>query len=114
MDGSLCIPGGHVEDNETPRQAAIRELKEELGVSISVDDLEFLCVAARDKDPDAYVAYEFILKDKDLDYLNCEPDKCAELVWIDIDNLPGDVIPAFADIINNAIVDDKKYLELKY
>ncbi|MFO0970987.1 MAG: NUDIX domain-containing protein [Candidatus Saccharimonadales bacterium] len=33
-DGMLCIPGGHVEPGETPAQAAVRELKEELGMRI--------------------------------------------------------------------------------
>lgn len=36
------IPGGVVEKNESPKQAATREVKEELG--IDVPNLEFLCV----------------------------------------------------------------------
>lgn len=32
---SWAVPGGFIEDNETPEQAAVRELKEETGVSIS-------------------------------------------------------------------------------
>ena len=30
--GKICGPGGHVEDGETPRQAAIRETMEEFGI----------------------------------------------------------------------------------
>ncbi len=33
--GEVCLPGGRVEDGESPRQAAIRETVEELGVSES-------------------------------------------------------------------------------
>lgn len=36
------IPGGVVEKNESPRKAAAREVKEELGIDVSY--LEFLCV----------------------------------------------------------------------
>ena len=36
------IPGGVVDANESPRQAAIREVKEELGLDI--DPLKLLCV----------------------------------------------------------------------
>src|ERR1700722_10708962 len=73
MDGSLCIPGGHVEVDETPRQAAIRELEEELGIKAHVDDLEFICVAARNTKPNQYVAYEFVIRDENIKYKNAEP-----------------------------------------
>lgn len=112
MDGYLCIPGGHVEANETPRQAAIRELEEELDVKIKVDDLEFVCVAARDTKPNQYVAYEFAIRDKNIKFKNAEPESCSELVWVEVKDLPKDVIPAFRDIINQAIIGGKRYLEL--
>lgn len=38
--GDWISPGGHIEPGETPRDAAIREMKEELGVDISRDMLE--------------------------------------------------------------------------
>lgn len=33
--------GGHIEDGETPEQALIRELKEELNIDLSPDDFTF-------------------------------------------------------------------------
>lgn len=36
------VPGGVVDENESPRQACIREVREELGLKIS--NIEFLCV----------------------------------------------------------------------
>lgn len=36
------IPGGIVEDNESPRQACIREIKEEIGLDFK--NLQFVCV----------------------------------------------------------------------
>ena len=114
MDGSLCIPGGHVEEDETPRQAAVRELKEELDVIVDVDDLEFICVASRNTSPNQYVSYEFVIRDKDIDFRNAEPDKCSELVWVDINNPPEDVIADFYEIIKQSIIGNKKYLELGF
>lgn len=114
MDGFLCAPGGHVEIGETPKIAAIREAKEELGINLKIDDLEFLCVAVRNTSPKEYVAYEFLINEKAYEIVNNEIDKCSELIWVDIKNLPNDIIPDFNEIIINSIIDDKKYLEIGF
>lgn len=113
-DGKLCPPGGHVEEGETPLEATVRELKEEVGIEVDPNDLDFVCVAARNESPTAYVAYEFVLKDKDYEPTNTELEKCSELVWVDVTNLPEDVISDFAQIIKQSVVGDKKYLELGF
>lgn len=114
MDGHLCAPGGHVEPGESPTDAALRELKEELGLNLKKSNLEFLCVAARNTKPNQYVAYEFLVNGKGLKIVNKEPNKCSELVWVDPKNLPADVIPHFRSIIEQSLVSNKKYLELDF
>src|ERR1700730_6373971 len=37
-----CVPGGYVRQGETARQAALRELSEEVGVSAKAEDLELV------------------------------------------------------------------------
>jgi 8-oxo-dGTP diphosphatase len=114
LDGQLCVPGGHVEVGETPTQAIKREVEEELGVTVDVADLEFLCVAQRQAQPEEHVAFEFVIKDKKYAYTNAEPNKCSELVWADPRNLPKDVITDFRIIIEQAIINGKKYIEVGY
>jgi len=112
-DGLLCIPGGHTEADETPRQAAVRELKEELSIDVDVNDLEFVCVSAR-KSNRHYVAYEFMLRDTDHKPKNNEPRLCSELIWVDLDKLPDDVIPDFKAIIEQGLLGGQAYLEFGF
>lgn len=41
------LPGGLVDADELPRQAATREVREEIGIDIKPDDIEFVAVIAR-------------------------------------------------------------------
>ena len=40
--GTWCLPGGKVDPGETPKQAAVREIEEELGVTLDPDFLTML------------------------------------------------------------------------
>ena len=114
MDGHLCPPGGHIEAGETPREAVIREIEEELGVTVRPGDLEFACVAARKTAAGETVAYEFVIRDKEYAFSNAEPQKCSELVWVDLDNLGDDIIDQFRQIIAQGIIGKSSYLEIGY
>jgi 8-oxo-dGTP diphosphatase len=114
MDGFLCPFGGHVEAHESPTAAILREIQEELGVKVKASDLEFVCVAARNTAPTEYAAYEFAIKNKNYHFVNAEPEKCSELVWADMHNLPDDMVEDFRQVINQGILDSQLFLEIGY
>jgi 8-oxo-dGTP diphosphatase len=114
MDGMLCPPGGHVEVTETPIVGAIREAKEEVGLSLNPSDFDFIGISARNTQPRETIACSFMVRDKGVKPTNTEPGKCSELSWYDLDDLPADIIPDFREVIDQCVLGDKRYLEIGY
>lgn len=57
--GYWSIPGGHLDGEETPQQAAVREVKEEIGHDVDVGELEEVADSGRHKTYRAFVDDEF-------------------------------------------------------
>lgn len=95
MDGLWDLScSGHVEHGESMSEAAVREAKEELGITIPLKNVRFFAfVHKREKEWDLtfYNAY-FVCENFDGEPCICEPHKCSELQWFDLDNLPDDLI----------------------
>ena len=92
FDGLYSLPGGHVEEGESLRTTAVREMREELGVGVAEDALEVLGVVHRRSDTNRI---DFFLQAADWsgEPVIAEPDKCDELVWCARDALPEAVVP---------------------
>jgi len=92
-DGQLCLPSGHLEPGESVVQAAVRETREEVGIVLDLADVRFAHVAHR-HDPDGRdrVGFFFAAQHWRGEPVNAEPHKCTELVWVDPDDLPEDVV----------------------
>ena len=85
---------GKVEAGETMTRAAVREVKEELDISVEADKLQFaLLVHKCDRTYNLiyYNAY-FVCKEFDGEPRVAEPEKCSEIKWFDLKSLPEDLI----------------------
>lgn len=80
--GQYLFPGGHVDENETLLNAAVRELYEELGVRVHADDLEFCLV----EEMDTHIVFFFRVRQYFGELINREPEKHADMAFLQPDN----------------------------
>ena len=94
-DGQLGLPAGHLDGDEDVVRALIRELREEVGVAVDRRDVQLGVVVhtrAEDENDSEYLHLFFRVAAWDATPVIAEPDKCSELVWADLNDLPDDVI----------------------
>ena len=85
---------GHVEKGETAYDAAHREAREEIGVSDL--DLRFVTAMQRTRTGEAIderIDFFFTARSWTGDPRIVEPEKCAELRWCLLDDLPNPTVP---------------------
>jgi 8-oxo-dGTP diphosphatase len=99
-DGQYSIPAGHLDGGETVLAAARREGLEETGVRIEAEDIAFSSVVHR-KDGDERVDFFVHVRHWQGEPVNTEPDKCDELRWVSVNQLPDNVIPYVKKAIQN-------------
>lgn len=76
--------GGHVQSGETSLQAALREAKEELGLTLQPEELHFAFT-----EPFSYVLDDMYIckKDVDLSSLSLQVQEVADVRWADWEEL---------------------------
>ena len=114
-DGLYSLPSGHVEARESAVMAAIREAKEEIGITIDPVDLAFVHVGyrlAEERDHERVDFYFEITKWTDELY-NAEPEKCDDLQWFLEDALPDNMIPAVRQALLT-IADGQTYSDVGF
>lgn len=111
-DGCLNMPAGHIDPDETPREAAVREAKEEVGVTVSVADISFVhiqynrnAVGRHDR-----THYYFQIECCDQEPVNTEPHKCSEVLWIPVGERLDEFVPFMREALE-AILRDEQYSE---
>lgn len=108
FNGYYALPAGHIDKDENQYDALKREALEELGIEIDIDSIKNEYTVLRrnnyfvdGKKSDNYIDFYFeINKYKGIPSI-VEKDKCDELLWIDIHNLPDPFIDYEGEFLNN-------------
>jgi 8-oxo-dGTP diphosphatase len=100
MDGYYSVPAGHLDGDETVRQAGVREAHEEIGVQIAPQGMLFAGVFHRRSD-DERVDFFMQVREWQGEPYNAEPGKCDALLWARLDDLPENTIPYVRQAIRN-------------
>ena len=98
-DGNYGLVAGHADGDETLLSAAVREASEESGVEIDQNDLQLVHVMHRKKD-DERIDFFFEVKKWNGEIMNKEPEKCDDLSWFPINQLPDNTIPYISQAID--------------
>ncbi|GLT21562.1 hypothetical protein GCM10007933_10140 [Zoogloea oryzae] len=98
FDGLYSLPGGHVEEGESLRATAVREMREELGIELAESALAVVGVVHRRSDTNRI---DFFLRASvwQGEPVIAEPDRCDDLRWCAPDALPEATVPYIRDAL---------------
>jgi 8-oxo-dGTP pyrophosphatase MutT (NUDIX family) len=99
-DGEYSVPAGHLDGNETVMAAAAREAGEEIEVQIEAGEMAFSSVMHRNEGDERVDFFMHVRRWRG-EPVNVETDKCDELRWTDVNDLPMNTIPYVRQAIQN-------------
>ncbi|MEW6405171.1 MAG: NUDIX domain-containing protein, partial [Chloroflexota bacterium] len=99
-DREYSVPAGHLDGNETVMAAAVREAEEETGLRLDSSNLAFSSVMHRNEGEER-VDFFIHVRAWEGEPVNAEPEKCTELMWVNVENLPANTIPYVRRAIEN-------------
>lgn len=92
-----CGAAGHVEEGESAYDAAVREAREELGITVSIDALEPLTALHRTHGNgqaiDERVDFFFLARTWEGEPVRVEGERTVRIGWFDLADLPAPVVP---------------------
>lgn len=106
QDGKYSLIAGHLDGDELATEGIIREAKEEAGITLRHEAIKFAHVAhrlSRGKPGQERLDLFFEAWEWEGDIVNMEPEKCAELTWTPIDNLPPETLPLIRLVIGSVL-----------
>jgi 8-oxo-dGTP diphosphatase len=112
MDGFYGLPAGKVEKGESASAGIIREAKEEVGITIEIQELEaaIVCHRKSEDDTDSWVDVVFKAENWIGEVINAEPTVHGRVDWFAYDGLPENIIPQVKFMLEQYIA-GKTYCE---
>lgn len=108
-DEMYSMVAGHVEDGETIWDALARESKEEADMTVERSSMRMAHIIHRQDTDREYVDF-FVQSDAAGEPRNMEPEKCYELKWFDLKDLPESTLP-YVKIAIEGIMNGEFYSE---
>jgi len=104
-DGLWSLVAGHLDGGETVTEACIREAQEEVGVIIKPEDIAITttCHSYSSHNKREFIQFYTICKKWEGELVNNEPNKCSELKFFPIDDLPSNIVPYIKDGIEKTL-----------
>ena len=90
--GFYGVPAGHLDGEETARDAMVREAKEEIGLDIAKEDMRLVHVMHRKSLDAEYIDFFFTTESWKGNLENLEPEKCDDLRWFAFGSLPENTV----------------------
>lgn len=100
MDGYYGLPAGHLDEHESMSNAVSREVAEEIGIKTNPKDYQLVQVMHR-KENDERIDLFFVNNKITKEPINNEIDKCDDVGWFPLDDLPKNTVPYIRRAIEN-------------
>ncbi|RJO79367.1 NUDIX domain-containing protein [Nocardia panacis] len=99
-DGQWNLPSGKLEQHEHVIDAMLRETREEIGLSLSPNDIRMVTsIHYRAPEGHARIGFVFHADGQNMNPVNQEPEKCSALDWFPMNELPDPIVPYTAAAI---------------
>lgn len=104
QDGKYGLVAGHLDGDELGTEAMVREAREEAGVDIDPSKLKFVHLVhllTRNDPGQERVDIFYEATEWQGDIVIGEPDKCDDLSWFNINELPENILPKVGLVLSD-------------
>ncbi len=102
-DGNYSLPAGHTEAGESFTTALIREIEEETGITLKSEEVRTTHIMHRKAVGRENIDVFFMTEKWSGIIENKEPNKCDDLSWFPLTELPQNIIPYVRQAIEQSM-----------